>query len=155
MSTALLYSEPDAVKAEYVSDTWIRLLEERHGEEVRWINDTFFGGREVLKIYNGPLDMPRVESPKGLSARTWEALTRWAFERLAAAETESVAQIQEYFGRYIDATPDSAYAEKIPADFNPIEYLSLWPDLVAARVNPFDHYVRHGIAEGRAYRVTG
>ncbi len=155
MSDILIYAEPEAKKLEDFSVEWIELLEARHGGEVRWINDNFFAGRDVVKIYNGPTENPRPKSSPGLSKKAWRALADWASDRLLRAEAEGAAHLREYFGCYAGTTPDISYAEKIPADFNPIEYLSLWPDLVAARVDPFEHYVRYGIAEGRAYRVTG
>lgn len=40
----------------------------------------------------------------------------------------------------------------LPADFDPAAYLALNPDLVAAKVDPFQHYVLFGNAEGRPYR---
>jgi SAM-dependent methyltransferase len=40
----------------------------------------------------------------------------------------------------------------IPADFDGEEYLSLHPDVREAGVDPYEHYVRHGANEGRAYR---
>jgi len=40
---------------------------------------------------------------------------------------------------------------KIPSNFNPEMYLQLNPDLVAARVDPFQHYIDFGAKEGRLY----
>jgi len=41
---------------------------------------------------------------------------------------------------------------KIPLDFDPRAYLECNPDVGAARCDPRDHYLRHGILEGRSYR---
>jgi hypothetical protein len=41
---------------------------------------------------------------------------------------------------------------KLPEGFNVISYLVLNPDLVAARVNPIEHYLTYGATEGRRYK---
>jgi hypothetical protein len=45
-----------------------------------------------------------------------------------------------------------AGAIRIPRDFNDARYLTLYPDVEAARMNPRKHYLRHGAAEGRPYK---
>jgi hypothetical protein len=40
----------------------------------------------------------------------------------------------------------------LPKDFDPHAYYRLNPDVAAARLDPADHYIRHGKAEGRRYR---
>jgi SAM-dependent methyltransferase len=40
----------------------------------------------------------------------------------------------------------------LPMDFDPRRYLELHADLVAARVDPAEHYLDFGMREGRAYR---
>jgi hypothetical protein len=42
----------------------------------------------------------------------------------------------------------------VPADFDGEEYLSLHPDVRAAGVDPYAHYVRYGAQEGRAYTAA-
>lgn len=42
----------------------------------------------------------------------------------------------------------------LPADFDPEAYLAANPDLVEARVDPFQHFVQFGHAEGRIYKST-
>jgi hypothetical protein len=41
---------------------------------------------------------------------------------------------------------------KIPADFDPARYLRFHPDVARAGVDPAEHYLTFGYAEGRAYR---
>lgn len=52
-------------------------------------------------------------------------------------------------------TPQSRFASHpdIPQGFDPAFYLEVHPDLVAAGVDPFQHYVLFGKAEGRPYRA--
>jgi MoaA/NifB/PqqE/SkfB family radical SAM enzyme len=40
----------------------------------------------------------------------------------------------------------------LPPDFDPALYVSLHPDLVAAKVDGTEHYLNHGFFEGRSYR---
>ena len=41
---------------------------------------------------------------------------------------------------------------RLPPDFDPALYVSLHPDLVAAKVDGTEHYLNHGFFEGRSYR---
>lgn len=46
------------------------------------------------------------------------------------------------FGRFEGSNPNST--------FNTLEYLKMYPDVAAAGINPFTHYLNNGINEGRA-----
>jgi hypothetical protein len=59
--------------------------------------------------------------------------------------------------RYVHQRPYLLTLERperaeLPRDFDPPAYLDINPDVRAARVDPRQHYLRHGILEGRAYR---
>jgi hypothetical protein len=59
--------------------------------------------------------------------------------------------------RYVVQRPHLLKPERlepavIPLDFDPQTYLDCNPDVSAARCDPRDHYLRHGILEGRRYR---
>jgi hypothetical protein len=41
----------------------------------------------------------------------------------------------------------------LPADFDPQAYCVLHPDVALAGIDPGEHYIRHGAAEGRKYRL--
>ena len=43
-------------------------------------------------------------------------------------------------------------AARLPRDFDDLRYLELHPDVAAVGMNPRYHFVRHGRAEGRAYK---
>ncbi len=43
--------------------------------------------------------------------------------------------------------------QSLPVDFDPEQYLALNDDLRLGKVDPVKHYLNHGRAEGRAYRV--
>jgi glycosyltransferase involved in cell wall biosynthesis len=46
----------------------------------------------------------------------------------------------------------SEFRNQVPADFDPEAYLFLNPDVLAARIDPFLHYVHHGVRELRRYK---
>jgi hypothetical protein len=41
---------------------------------------------------------------------------------------------------------------ELPADFDPVRYLELHPDVAAAGGDPVQHYLNHGSREGRRLR---
>lgn len=45
-------------------------------------------------------------------------------------------------------------APTLPADFDPAAYLALNPDVRAAGVDPAEHWLAHGVAEGRRWRAA-
>jgi hypothetical protein len=47
----------------------------------------------------------------------------------------------------------SAPMAKLPLLFDPEFYVAAYPDIAAARVDPYDHYVEAGCAEGRLPRT--
>ena len=53
---------------------------------------------------------------------------------------------------YIDQLYDGDTLLQLPADFDPIKYLLLNPDLIFARVNPKSHFIAFGNKEGRLYK---
>jgi hypothetical protein len=59
--------------------------------------------------------------------------------------------------RYVYQRPHLLHLEspcrgELPSDFDAEAYLALNPDVRAAGTEPAKHYLRHGVAEGRAYR---
>lgn len=52
----------------------------------------------------------------------------------------------------IKRTSQTEHFVAAPDAFDPQRYLSLHPDVDAAGADPTDHYLRHGIAEGRAWK---
>ena len=53
----------------------------------------------------------------------------------------------------IEQAASSPYADnsELPADFDLRKYLRLNPDVLAADVDPFEHFIQHGKKEGRQY----
>ena len=50
------------------------------------------------------------------------------------------------------ATSRFKHNRTLPRDFDPIAYVKANPDLIDAQVDPFEHYLAHGRAEGRPLR---
>lgn len=60
------------------------------------------------------------------------------------------------FRRYREDRPPELPSLKkysqIPGDFDPDTYLMLNPDIAGTPLHPYEHYLNHGLAEGRQYR---
>lgn len=46
----------------------------------------------------------------------------------------------------------SRHRAAVPKDFDAKVYLTLHPDVLAADIDPYFHYLRHGAREGRRYK---
>src|SRR5258708_35693158 len=46
-------------------------------------------------------------------------------------------------------------SEQLPGDFSPVGYLLNYQDLRDAKVDPYDHFLRHGSIEGRSWHSAG
>jgi hypothetical protein len=57
------------------------------------------------------------------------------------------------FARIRKRIEESPYrsASEIPTGFNPVLYVLSYPDLFEHEVDPYEHYMRHGIHEGREW----
>ena len=57
------------------------------------------------------------------------------------------------FARIRKRIEESPYrnASEIPTGFNPVLYVLSYPDLFEHEVDPYEHYMRHGIYEGREW----
>jgi glycosyltransferase involved in cell wall biosynthesis/N-acetylneuraminic acid mutarotase len=53
-----------------------------------------------------------------------------------------------------DTNGKENYSKLVPEDFDPILYLAIHDDVAKARVDPYQHYIDHGIKEGRSYKAT-
>jgi hypothetical protein len=83
-----------------------------------------------------------------------EKLFEWAMARLDSARHEN---FQQFLGeaRALAARSSKVIHPDIPPDFDPAAYLLANPDLLMARVDPYEHFLNHGRAEGRSWRIDG
>jgi hypothetical protein len=57
-----------------------------------------------------------------------------------------------YVGANLSDIPSLSDPEALPQDFDPKNYLRLNPDVAAAGADATQHYMRHGLREGRRYK---
>lgn len=110
-------------------------------------NDTYNGKvlyRDIVDIRTGR-PVPNVVSGEQVG---W-ALRRATKPDLDPSRKDAAATLPRY-----DAT-ESRFAShpEIPEGFDPAFYLDAHPDLVAAGVDPYQHYVLFGKTEGRRFRA--
>jgi hypothetical protein len=161
LAYALIYARPFESRMEEFSHEWLPLLQSRHQSDVSWVNDTFFGGRDVVKIYdiesNSAAQGVAIRDDSGateeLDTEAWRALLEWARGRLESARAEATAELFAYFDKHVCGEYVLESDERIPEDFNPIEYLVVNRDVLDARANAYCHYLEYGIAEGRSYKI--
>ena len=158
LSDLLIYANPNA-KAEpvYVGKRGNKLLLDRFADEVRWVNDTFFNGRDVVSV------LPQaIKKQKERSAKVWNPTERnvadklsyvWAINRLGTVK----ADVERSTMDQLNATA-IRYRQKrnpeLPADFNVLAYLARNPDVLFSGVDPVQHYLLQGKSEGRAYEYA-
>ena len=51
----------------------------------------------------------------------------------------------------VENSPFRGHAE-LPAGFDPYRYILLYADLLAAEIDPYEHYIAHGKKENRTWR---
>jgi hypothetical protein len=157
LSDLLIYSNPNA-KSEpvFVGKRANKLLLDRFGSDVNWVNETFFNGRDVVSVF--PVEGTR--RPEKKPSNTWSPIERnvadklsyiWAINQLgtikADVERQTMDRLNAAAIRYAQHThPD------LPADFNVVAYLARNPDVLFSGVDPVQHYLLNGKSEGRLYK---
>jgi hypothetical protein len=129
----------------------IQLLTRRHIHDVSQINARYFGGRQTLQIAGA---VPTTLEDTAIATAPAEKLFEWAMVRLDPARHENFQQFLDE-ARALAARSRKVIHPDIPPDFDPAAYLLANPDLLMARVNPFKHFLNHGRAEGRSWRIDG
>jgi hypothetical protein len=157
LSDLLIYSNPNA-KSEpvFVGKRGNKMLLERFGSEVKWVNETFFNERDVVSV----LPVGRTCAPERMAVNNWSPIERnvadklsyiWAVNQLGTIKEDverlTMDQLNAVAIRYSQRTnPD------LPPDFNVLAYLARNPDVLFSGVDPIQHYLLNGRGEGRLYK---
>jgi hypothetical protein len=147
----LISSDPNRCSEKASRPEIIQLLTRRHIHDVSQINTRYFGGRQTLQI--AAAVATTVEDTTMATAPA-EKLFEWAMARLDSARHEN---FQQFLGeaRALAARSSKVIHPDIPSDFDAAAYLLANPDLLMARVDPYEHFLNHGRAEGRSWRIDG
>jgi hypothetical protein len=142
IANLLLKKRPDLEPDHLLDQAILQRLEERHRQDVRWINDTFFAGAEVLKVFAGPIDL---QSTRAASDGAEQAIDRdvaaWCIDKLATIQDTAVSFVAEKMASidWVNITDPA-----VPLDFDPIAYLIQNVDVLKAGVPPCAHYIASG-----------
>lgn len=153
LSDLLIYKNPMAQREPApVSEKLEKYLLQMHGHEADWINTTFFSGQPVVSVLPVRSNKPTATSVSGIDdpqhTDVQQIALSWAIEKLRTIKTEATIRILD-----AAATKHSEIIQMgIPADFDPVAYLALNPDLVEAGVDPFRHFVDSGRNEKRRFK---
>jgi len=157
LSDLLIYSNPNATcEPVFVGNRMNKRILDRFGSDVMWVNATFFNGRDVVSVLPPKKAVDRKETP----FKPWNPLERnvsdklsyiWAINKLGTTKTDverlTLDKLNTAAMRYGGHThPD------LPDDFNVLAYLAMNPDVLFSGVDPVQHYLVNGRAEGRLYK---
>ena len=147
----LISSDPNRFSEKASRPEIIQLLTERHIHDVSQINTRYFGGRQTLQI---AATVATTVEDTTMATAPGEKLFEWAMAKLDSKRHEN---FQQFLGeaRALAARSRKVIHPDIPPDFDPAAYLLANPDLLMARVNPYKHFLNHGRAEGRSWRIDG
>jgi hypothetical protein len=129
----------------------IRKLEEKFGKQVKWINDKFFDGQEIVKIFDPGA---RVEDVGRQSCEEQLKAYKVAFEMVVEhAKDSRSTTIYEIANKLLAIDWENAGNPALPDDFDPIGYLLCNADLLISEVKPINHYIQFGCLEGRKWKM--
>jgi hypothetical protein len=122
-------------------------LEARHAKDVEWVNLTFFGGENTLRI-SGENPAPEGENAIDLQLRIEidDDFVAWCLKRMNSNHKLGVDFVSSRL-KSIDWV-NSRHAS-IPKNFDPVAYLIHNEDLLNSQEKPFEHYIRYGQFERR------
>ncbi len=111
-------------------------------------NDTYQGKihyRNIVDIRSGER-VPNIVSGQPVRQSFQDAIDT-GFEVAASIKNERLRHVLSKI-----ETSQFAKDRTLPRDFDPILYVEANPDLIAAQVDPFEHYLNYGRMEGRPIR---
>ena len=122
----------------------------RHHQDLLWLNETFFNGANVVRLFADiQLHIPASELSDEDRHAIDADIVDWCMSKLESAQAAGAAFIATRLAA-IDWRNIGNPA--IPGDFDPIAYLLLNLDVLKAGAPPCEHYINSGQHEGRRWR---
>jgi hypothetical protein len=138
---------PDVRRRLHFSPAVVATLEARHAKDVEWVNRTFFGGENSLRISaENPVPECEDTADSQLRIEIDGDFVAWCLKRMKSNHQQGVDFVSSRL-KSIDWV-NSNHAS-IPKNFDPVAYLILNQDLLNSQVKPFEHYIRYGQHEPR------
>lgn len=149
--------ETPTLKSDFVIEKSDYLLLEdlilMHTSEADWINEKFFQGQ--VMVTSGTLSNFKMNNQDGQQCdnETMNLFLEFITNYVNNTENLSVQMhLLQRFAKYIESSHSESFRGQLPDGFNPLRYLVLNPELIAAEVDPVNHFVSYGKKEGRRYK---
>lgn len=159
LSELLIYANPglQGEPVTYQKRTEEFLLD-RFNSKVEWINKAFFNGQDVvsvlpIKSLNDASDRSSISQPEHTTDLDMRVLG-WAIEKLGKIKEETEQRLLNHLYNAALNTKRNSHPD-LPSDFDPIAYLLLNQGVLRAGMDPAQHFVNHGMKEGRHYKFPG
>lgn len=142
LADLLLKRRPDLESDQLLDSDVLQRVQERHGGDIKWINDEFFAHADVLAISRGS----NTElSPRSANDQIEQAIDRdiadWCLAKLESVQQASVDFVAQ---RVASIDWEKINNPALPQDFDPLAYLLLNSDVLKAGVAPCEHYISAG-----------
>lgn len=147
ISDMLISMNPSVIREKIALDCGtINYLQNNFQDQVSWINKEFFDDKDIVKIYS-QYKRPGTQN----SIRSCRKLIHGAIFEWCKNEKQRIDAIILFCDKIKDNYIRNKYL--LPDDFDCIEYLTINDDVFLANVDPSDHYINIGRAEGRQYKI--
>ena len=154
ISDKLIYKNSDLVSEPEWDDSLMIQLADRYHNEIKWVNDSFFGSEAVVKIGD---EISINNSKNTLSEDDRQAVNdevmEWCISKVKSLEINNLNNNISYVTNKLSAIDwENASNSVIPEDFNPFAYLLFNSDVLQSGDLPYDHFIKYGQYEERKYQ---
>jgi hypothetical protein len=138
---------PDIRRRIQFAPAVVATLQARHAKDIEWVNCTFFGGENTLRV---PAENPMTECENTTDLQLRIEIdgdfVAWCLKRMKSNHQQGIDFVSSRL-KSIDWV--NSHHASIPKNFDPVAYLILNQDLLNSQVKPFEHYIRYGQYEPR------
>jgi hypothetical protein len=146
ISDMLIYMNPNKTSDKMALDCLtVKYLQNKFQDQVSWINEQFFDGKSIVSIHKNVTTQHNTTSCR--------KLVHDSIFEFFKNEEQVIAAIKLFCEQIKDNCSQNKHL--LPDDFDCIKYLTINRDVFLAKVDPCDHYIRNGMAEGRQYKMAG
>ena len=159
LADLFMHSHPNPeAEQETCNSALASMLAARFENDVNWINDTFFGGSEVVSVSKSSGQQNSRETSATTTATdgsTESIALEWATEELVTAQSRAQHELLNRLDRIVKHysqqwRPLLPHPQR-PSDFDVLAYVLLNRDVLLADIDPVMHFIAHGMSEGRSY----
>ncbi|MCF8007931.1 MAG: hypothetical protein K9K84_11035 [Methylovulum sp.] len=156
LSDLFVYTNPN-IQEEMVlcNNKTIEALLVRFSNDVDWINTNFFDSQAITSVLSSE-SVKKFSEKKAIteSVHHHNAINiaiNWGLEKIKTVKEEICCSIWDTLNKSTQYDAAQFHRLDIPADFDPIAYLILNPDVLFAGDDPVHHFIHYGCQDGRRY----